>query len=50
MLEHLLALAPQPLAVARPADKRLACRCHHFTRFLVARLRAKGTPGHETLD
>lgn len=44
MLEHLLALDNRPLAVARPPDKRLACRCHNFTRFLVAMLRAKGFP------
>jgi hypothetical protein len=44
MLEHILALNDQPLSVARPADNRLACRCHHFTRFLVAMLRAKGVP------
>jgi hypothetical protein len=25
-------------------DKRLACRCHNFTRFLVAMLRSKGVP------
>ncbi|MBI3245223.1 MAG: transglutaminase domain-containing protein [Deltaproteobacteria bacterium] len=44
MLEHLLALGGQPLSVARPVNKRLACRCHNFTRFLVAMLRAKRVP------
>lgn len=44
MLAQLLALDDRPLSVARPADKRLACRCHNFTRFLVAMLRAKGIP------
>lgn len=44
MLEQLLALDNQPLTVARTADKRLACRCHNFTRFLVAMLRATGIP------
>jgi hypothetical protein len=41
MLAHLLALDDRPLSVTRPADKRLACRCHNFTRLLVAMLRAK---------
>ncbi len=44
MIEQLLTLDDQPLTVARAADKRLACRCHNFTRFLVAMLRAKGIP------
>jgi hypothetical protein len=44
MLERLLALDNQPLTVTRTADKRLACRCHNFTRFLVAMLRAKSIP------
>jgi hypothetical protein len=44
MLEQLLALDSQSFTVARPAEKRLACRCHNFTRFLVAMLRAKGIP------
>lgn len=44
MLEHLLALDNRPLTVGRAADKRIACRCHNFTRFLVAMLRAKGIP------
>jgi hypothetical protein len=44
MLERLLALDDQPLSVARPVNKRLLGRCHHFTRFLVAMLRAKGIP------
>ena len=44
MLDQLLALDDQPLTTARPADRRLACRCHNFTRFLVAMLRAKDIP------
>src|SRR5687767_413890 len=36
MLDHLLALDNHSLSVARPADKCLVSRCHHFTRFLVA--------------
>jgi hypothetical protein len=44
MLTHLLVLDNQPLTVARQPGKRLACRCHNFTRFLVAMLRAKGIP------
>lgn len=44
MLDHLLALDNQPLRIPRPVNKRLACRCHNFTRFLVAMLRAKGVP------
>lgn len=44
MLESLLALDNQPLLVARPVNKRLACRCHNFTRLLVAMLRAKRVP------
>jgi len=44
MLVRLLALDDQPLSAARPVNKRLACRCHNFTRFLVAMLRAKGIP------
>jgi hypothetical protein len=41
MLERLFALDSRRLTVARAADRRLACRCHNFTRFLVGMLRAK---------
>jgi len=44
MLDHLLVLDNQPLSVARSVNTRLACRCHNFTRFLVAMLRAKKVP------
>jgi hypothetical protein len=44
MLEQVLALDNRPLTVARAPSKRLACRCHNFTRFLVAMLRAKEVP------
>jgi hypothetical protein len=42
MLDRLLAIDPQPLTVARPADKRLVGVCHHYALFLVTLLRAKG--------
>src|SRR5262245_41065713 len=44
MLDQLLALDNQALSVPRPVSKRLACRCHLFTRFLVAMLRSKEVP------
>lgn len=44
MLQRLLAIDAQPLTVARPADKRLVGVCHHFMKFFVAMLRAKGIP------
>ena len=43
-LERLLLLSDKPLTHPRPPDKRLACRCRHFTLLLVAMLRHKGTP------
>jgi hypothetical protein len=43
-LDALLALNDRPLAVARPVDKRLVGRCHHFALLLVAMLRAHGVP------
>jgi uncharacterized protein YndB with AHSA1/START domain len=36
MLDYLLALDDQSVSVARPADKRLVSRCHHFTRVFDA--------------
>jgi hypothetical protein len=44
VLDGILALDPRPLSAARPPDRRLAGRCHHYTRLLVAVLRAKGVP------
>jgi hypothetical protein len=44
MLDRLLALDARPLSVARPVDKRLVGRCHHFALLLVAMLRAKAVP------
>ena len=44
MLRRLVALDDRPLAEVRTADKRLAGRCHHFVRLLLAMLRAKGMP------
>jgi Transglutaminase-like superfamily len=44
VLDGILALDERPLSVARPPERRLAARCHHFVRLLVAILRAKGIP------
>jgi hypothetical protein len=44
VLDGILALDPGPLSAARPPDRRLAGRCDHFSRLLVAVLRAKGVP------
>jgi hypothetical protein len=44
MVERLLALDDRKLSVARAVDKRLAGRCRHFMLFLIAILRARGTP------
>jgi hypothetical protein len=44
VLDGILALDGRPLSVARPPERRLAGRCHHFVRLLVAILRAKGVP------
>jgi len=45
-LDRVLALDDRPLSVARPVDKRLVGRCHHFVQFLVAILRSQGTWRH----
>jgi hypothetical protein len=44
LLHALVALEDRPLTVARPANRRLAGRCHHFVLLLVAMLRAGGIP------
>jgi hypothetical protein len=44
MLARLLTHDSLPLAVARPAEKRLVGVCRHFTSLLVTMLRAKGVP------
>jgi hypothetical protein len=44
MLDRIFALDPRPLAVARPVEKRLVGRCHHFVLLLVGILRTKGIP------
>lgn len=44
MLDRLLVLDDSPLDVKRSPDKRLVGVCHHFAKFLVAILRAKGVP------
>jgi hypothetical protein len=44
VLDSVLALDQRPLSVARPPQRRLAGRCHHYARLLVAMLRAKGVP------
>jgi hypothetical protein len=42
IVHALLALEDRPLTVARPVNRRLAGRCHHFVLLLVGMLRAKG--------
>jgi hypothetical protein len=43
-LDRLRALDDQPLLAARPVERRLLGRCHHYTLLLVALLRAGGVP------
>jgi hypothetical protein len=42
MLDRILAIDNKPLTMARPVEKRLVCRCHHFTLLLLSMLRVKG--------
>ncbi len=44
MLDRIVALDPSPLSQARPVDRRLVSRCHHYGLLLVSVLRAKGIP------
>jgi hypothetical protein len=44
LLDAILVLDDQELAVSRPPEKRLVGVCHHFAKLLVAFLRVKGIP------
>src|SRR5262249_31852109 len=44
MIERILAIDGSPLTSARPPEKRLVGVCDHFTRCVVAMLRAKRIP------
>jgi hypothetical protein len=44
LLKSIFALDDRPLSVARPVQKRLLGRCHHFMLLLVGILRTKGIP------
>jgi hypothetical protein len=44
MLDRIVALDQRPLCQARPLDKRLVSRCHHYGLLLVSVLRAKDIP------
>jgi Transglutaminase-like superfamily len=44
MLHRILAIDDGPLTTARPVEKRLVSRCHHFMLLLLSMLRAKGIP------
>lgn len=44
MLDRILAIDNGPLTTARPVEKRLVSRCHHFMLLLLSMLRAKGIP------
>src|SRR5262245_47412971 len=44
MIERILAIDSGKLTIARPPEKRLVGVCDHFTRFMVALLRAKRIP------
>ena len=44
LLHAIVALEDRPLTVARPTNRRLVGRCHHFVLLLVAMLRAGGVP------
>jgi hypothetical protein len=44
LLDAIFALDGRPLSAPRPPERRLAGRCHHYARLLVAILRAKGRP------
>jgi hypothetical protein len=43
-LDRLRAIDDRPLLAARPVERRLLGRCHHYTLLLVALLRARGVP------
>ncbi|BCH30224.1 hypothetical protein MesoLjLc_21540 [Mesorhizobium sp. L-8-10] len=44
MLERIVSLDARPLSKARPVEKRLVSRCHHYGLLLVSMLRSKGIP------
>ncbi len=44
ILEQVLATDARPVTTARPADRRIAGNCRHFTVFMVALLRSQGVP------
>jgi hypothetical protein len=44
MLDRIVALDDRPLSAARPIDKRLVGRCHHFVQLMVGILRSQGIP------
>lgn len=44
ILDRILALDDRPLSAPRPAEHRIAGRCHHFVVLLVAMLRARQIP------
>ena len=43
-VDRLLEIDERPLTIARPPEKRLVGRCHHFALLLTALLRANGVP------
>jgi hypothetical protein len=44
LIDRVFELDRRPLADARPPEKRVVGRCHHFVLLLVGMLRAKGKP------
>jgi hypothetical protein len=44
LLESIVARDDRPLSIPRAAENRVAGNCRHFTVFMVAMLRAQGTP------
>jgi hypothetical protein len=44
VLDRLLAEDSQPLTVARPIERRVVGRCHHYVWLLIAALRARRVP------
>lgn len=44
LLDHVLALDPQPLDIARPVGRRAIVDCRHFALLLTTLLRTRGVP------
>jgi hypothetical protein len=44
LLDRILALDDRPLSAARPVEKRVIGRCHHFMLLLISILRSRGIP------